>query len=120
MLKDYSEIADQVAKHKESIKYVLEKSNNPAIINLLKRIPSIDQLIRNVVVVVSRTEEKFTLEKIERYERVGIEVCQLDDIQSLLVKAPAGIGLQPEEVGEEMTNNKALEEEKTFSENIYI
>ncbi len=123
MLKDYSEIADQVAKHKESIKYVLEKSNNPAIINLLKRIPSIDQLIRNVVVVVSRTEEKFTLEKIERYERVGIEVCQLDDIQSLLVKAPAGIGLQPEEVsaiGEEMNNNKALEEEKTFSENILL
>lgn len=84
---------------------------------MLKRIPSIDQLICNVVVVVSRTEEKFTLEKIERYERVGIEVCQLDDIQSLLVKAPAGIGLQPEEVsaiGEEMTNNKALEEEKDF------
>lgn len=123
MLKDYGEIADQVAKHKESIKYVLEKSNNPLIINLLKRIPSIDQLIRNVVVVVSRSEEKFSLEKIERYQRVGIEVCQLDDIQSLLVKAPEGIGLQPEEIsaiGEEMTNNKALEEEKTFSENILL
>lgn len=123
MLKDYGEIADQVAKHKESIKYVLEKSNNPLIINLLKRIPSIDQLIRNVVVVVSRSEEKFSLEKTERYQRVGIEVCQLDDIQSLLVKAPEGIGLQPEEIsaiGEEMTNNKALEEEKTFSENILL
>lgn len=123
MLKDYGEIADQVAKHKESIKYVLEKSNNPLIINLLKRIPSIDQLIRNVVVVVSRSEEKFSLEKSERYQRVGIEVCQLDDIQSLLVKAPEGIGLQPEEIsaiGEEMTNNKALEEEKTFSENILL
>lgn len=123
MLKDYGEIADQVAKHKESIKYVLEKSNNPLIINLLKRISSIDQLIRNVVVVVSRSEEKFSLEKIERYQRVGIEICQLDDIQSLLVKAPEGIGLQPEEIsaiGEEMTNNRALEEEKTFSENILL
>lgn len=123
MLKDYGEIADQVAKHKESIKYVLEKSNNPLIINLLKRIPSIDQLIRNVVVVVSRSEEEFSLEKTERYQRVGIEVCQLDDIQSLLVKAPEGIGLQQEEIsaiGEEMTNNKALEEEKTFSENILL
>ncbi|MGN1271542.1 MAG: nuclease-related domain-containing protein [Lactobacillus sp.] len=123
MLKDYSEIADQVAKHKESIKYVLEKSNNPVIINLLKRIPSIDQLIRNIVVVVSRNEKDIKLEKIERYQRVGIEVCQLDDIQSILVKAQNNIGLQPEEIsaiGEEMANNKALEEENTFSENILL
>ena len=123
MLKDYSEIADQVAKHKESIKYVLEKSNNPVIINLLKRIPSIDQLIRNIVVVVSRNENDVKLDKTERYQRVGIEVCQLDDIQSILVKAQNNIGLQPEEIsaiGEEMANNKALEEENTFSENVLL
>lgn len=123
MLKDYGEIADQVAKHKESIKYVLEKSNNPIIINLLKRIPSIDQLIRNIVVVVSRNERDIKLNNIERYQRVGIEVMQLNDIQSILVKAQGNIGLQPEEIsaiGEVMENNKALEEENTFSENVLL
>lgn len=123
VLEDYGDIADQVAKHKESIKYVLNKSNNPVIINLLKRIPSIDALIRNVVVFVSRNEDKFILEKVQRYQKVGIEVAQLDDIQSLLVKAKNNIGLKNEEIeaiAKELTNNDALEEEKTFPENILL
>ena len=84
---DYDQIADQVAKHKESIKYVLEKSNNPVIINLLRRLPNIDQLIRNVVVFVSRTDDEFTLTDSNRYQKMEIDVVQLADIQSLLVKA---------------------------------
>ncbi|EEJ72191.1 nuclease-related domain-containing protein [Lactobacillus ultunensis] len=122
-LTDYDDIADQVAKHKESIKYVLEKSNNPIIINLLKRVPSIDQLIRNVVVFIDRNMTDFSLEKTERYQRMGIEVGQLADVQSILVKAKNNIGLHSEEieaVREELTNNDALEEEKTFNENVLL
>lgn len=118
---DYNEVADQVAKHKESIKYVLGKSNNSVIINLLKRVPNIDQLIRNVVVFVSRTDTEFDLINSIRYKKVGIDVVQLADIQSLLVKAQNGIGLQPEEITaikEEFDNNKQLQEEKTYSENV--
>ena len=118
---DYDQIADQVAKHKESIKYVLEKSNNPVIINLLRRLPNIDQLIRNVVVFVSRTDDDFTLTDSNRYQKMGIDVVQLADIQSLLVKAKTGIGLQPDEIAaikEEMDNSKQLQEEKNYQENV--
>lgn len=118
---DYDQIADQVAKHKESIKYVLEKSNNPVIINLLRRLPNIDQLIRNVVVFVSRTDDEFTLTDSNRYQKMGIDVVQLADIQSLLVKAKTGIGLQPDEIAaikEEMDNSKQLQEEKNYQENV--
>lgn len=123
MQADYDQIADQVAKHKESIKYVLEKSNNPVIINLLRRLPNIDQLIRNVVVFVSRTDDEFTLTDSNRYQKMGIDVVQLADIQSLLVKAKTGIGLQPDEIAaikEEMDNSKQLQEEKIIKKMFYF
>ena len=119
---DYDEVADQVSKHKESIKYVLENSNNPVVIKLLKRVP-IDRLIRNVVVWVSRTEDKFELEKTGRYLKMGIEVVQLSDIQALLVQAKDEVGLHSEEIeaiSEEITNNNSLEEEKTFKGNVVL
>lgn len=122
-LADYNQVADQVAKHKESIKYVLEKSNNPVIIKLLQRLPNIDQLIRNVVVFVSRTENDFSLVNTTRYEKVGINVVQLADIQSLLIKAEDKVGLQPEEIEaikEELNNNKQLQEEKIYQENVLL
>lgn len=123
MQADYDQIADQVAKHKESIKYVLEKSNNPVIINLLRRLPNIDQLIRNVVVFVSRTDDEFTLTDSNRYQKMEIDVVQLADIQSLLVKAKTGIGLQPDEIAaikEEMDNSKQLQEEKIIKKMFYF
>ncbi len=123
VLTDYNEVADQVAKHKESIKYVLEKSNNPVIINLLKRLSNIDRLVKNVVVFVSRTEDEVTLVNTERYEKMGITVVQVADIQSLLIKAENKIGLQPEEIAaikEELDNNKQLQEEKAYQENAVL
>lgn len=120
---DYDEIADQVAKHKESIKYVLEKSNNPVIINLLKHLPSVDQLIRNVIIFVGRNVNDFSLERIGRYQRMGIEVGQLADLQSILVKAKKDVGLHQEEIEaikEELSNNNPLEEEKNYNENVLL
>lgn len=119
---DYNDVADQVSKHKESIKYVLEKSNNPTVIELLKRIP-IDKLIRNVVIFVSRTEDEFELKKTDRYTKMGIEVIQLSDLQAVLVQARNEIGLQPEEIeaiGKELNDSTNLEEEKTFKENVLL
>ena len=91
------------------------------IINLLRRLPNIDQLIRNVVVFVSRTDDEFTLTDSNRYQKMKIDVVQLADIQSLLVKAKTGIGLQPDEIAaikEEMDNSKQLQEEKNYQENV--
>lgn len=91
------------------------------IINLLRRLPNIDQLIRNVVVFVSRIDDEFTLTDSNRYQKMGIDVVQLADIQSLLVKAKTGIGLQPDEIAaikEEMDNSKQLQEEKNYQENV--
>lgn len=91
------------------------------IINLLRRLPNIDQLIRNVVVFVSRTDDEFTLTDSNRYQKMEIDVVQLADIQSLLVKAKTGIGLQPDEIAaikEEMDNSKQLQEEKNYQENV--
>lgn len=121
-LTDYDELADQVAKHKESIKYVLNKSNNPIIIALLKRV-NIDQLIRNIVVFVSRTEKDFILEKTERYQKVGIEVAQLADLQSLFVQAKANFGLYDEEISaieNELTDYNVLSNEKVYSTNVLL
>lgn len=122
-LTDYDAVADQVAKHKESVKYVLENSHNPVVINLLKRLSNIDQLIHNVVIFVDRNMNDFSLKKIDRYQRMGIEVGQLADIQSILVKAEGNIGLHPKEieaVREELIDSNALEEEKKFSENVLL
>ena len=122
-LTDYDAVADQVAKHKESVKYVLENSHNPVAINLLKRLSNIDQLIHNVVIFVDRNMNDFSLKKIDRYQRMGIEVGQLADIQSILVKAEGNIGLHPKEieaVREELIDSNALEEEKKFSENVLL
>lgn len=119
---DYNDVADQVSKHKESIKYVLEKSHNPVIIQLLKRVP-IDKLIRNVVVFVSRTDDNFELKKIDRYTKMDIEVIQLSDLQALMVRAKDKISLQSEEIEalrEELANNNSLEEEKAFKKNVLL
>lgn len=93
------------------------------IINLLRRLPNIDQLIRNVVVFVSRTDDEFTLTDSNRYQKMEIDVVQLADIQSLLVKAKTGIGLQPDEIAaikEEMDNSKQLQEEKIIKKMFYF
>lgn len=96
----YQEISGQIVKHRNAIDYVLKQSKDPIIQKLLEKTEA-RYLIHNLVVLIGRTSQNFTLKNSEVYTEHGAEVLKLDDLQSVIsdgVDSDAPVSLTNEEV----------------------
>lgn len=96
----YQEISAQIAKHRDAIDYVLKNSSDPVIQKLLKK-PIGQYLVHNLVVLVGRSGQDFTLKNTETYTEHGAQVLRLADLQLVIssgVKTDVPVSLTDEEV----------------------
>lgn len=96
----YQEISGQIVKHRNAIDCVLKQSKDPIIQKLLEKTEA-RYLIHNLVVLIGRISQNFTLKNSEVYTEHGAEVLKLDDLQSVIsdgVDSDAPVSLTNEEV----------------------